>query len=144
MNTARNSQKRCLCLVHTDGMVRSIVVSVARELNLPPVEVYSTPAAALKGLAGRPVEAVMVFVDASPACDFITRLRTGELGWQSEMPLAILAPPLTPERVALLAAFKPARLLVTPFRIKDLILTLEQMLQVERADGLTAVPLAAA
>lgn len=142
MSTSHNPQKRCLCLVHTDGMVRSIVVSVARELNLPPVEVYSTPSAALKGLAGHQVEAVMIFADASPEWDFITSLRAGELGWPSDMPLAILAPALSPERVARLAAFKPARLLVTPFRIKDLILTLEQMVQVERADDVLAAPLA--
>lgn len=133
MSRFGHPQEPCLCLVHDDGMVRSIVASVARELNLPPVRVFSSPDAAYKQIPGQSLDALMILAEGQEAVAFLKKLRTGELNWSVNTPLAILAPPSSSGQIAQLIGFKPARLLLTPFRIKDLITTLEYMTQREAA-----------
>lgn len=122
-----------LCLVHPDGMIRSIVASVVRELNLAHIDSFVSVDSALKQLGRTPLDGFMIWADDAPSVDFTARLRSGSLPWDRDLPLAILAPPSSAVRITQLLAHKPDRLLLTPFRIQTLIETLEHMLQTEKA-----------
>lgn len=112
--TGHDIPRRCLCLVHSDSMVRSIVASVARDLNFPPVEVFNSPAAAIKHIPGHAITALMILADEASSLELLVRLRAGQLDWPSSLPVAILTPPCAPGQVERLLAFRPARLLLTP------------------------------
>lgn len=132
MNSTSDTSVSRLCLVHPDGMVRNIVVSVVRELNLAQIEAFASPDSALKQLGRAPLDGFMIWAEDAPSVDFIARLRSGSLAWNHDVPLAILAPASRAVRIAQLLTHKPDRLLLTPFRIKTLIETLEHLLQTEK------------
>jgi CheY-like chemotaxis protein len=127
--------RQSLCLVHPDRTVRSILAFVAQELNFPPVEVFNTPQAAARFIQTHRPAALMIWTDDPPALELIERIRGAELNCPADLPLVILAPPCSASQVRQWLAFKPVRLLLTPFRIKDLIQTLEQLAQSPAVPG---------
>ena len=70
---------------------------------------------------------LMSLVEGDAALDFLTRLRAGAFRCEADMPVVAMARVVDAALVARLKALDVRRLLLQPFRLHDVIHTLEQL-----------------
>ncbi len=128
MSALRGSPTRKVLLIEPDGLVRGTVASVCRELQLARVRQTISVAAGEQWLKnGEPDALLMSLSEGEVALDFLTRLRAGAFRCDADLPVALMAREGDAALVARLKELDVRRLLLQPFRLRDVIHTLEQL-----------------
>ena len=109
-----------ILLVEPDGLVRGTVASVCRDLQLAHVIQAGSCDLATRLLVG---------------LDLPTRLREGSFVCSADMPVAMTAPGIDATMAARLKELRIRRLLLKPFKIRDLIATVEALLAAATVPG---------
>jgi DNA-binding NarL/FixJ family response regulator len=128
MSVLRGSPRTKVLLIEPDGLVRGTVASVCRELQLARVRQSISVAAGEQWLKnGHPDGLLMSLAEGEVALDFLTRLRAGAFDCDADLPVAVMAREGDAALVARLKELDVRRLLLQPFRLRDVIHTLEQL-----------------
>ena len=128
MTTPGGALARKVLLIEPDGLVRGTVASVCREMQIARVRQAISIASAEQWLkTGVPQALLMSLVEGDAALDFMTRLRAGAFRCDADIPVVAMARVVDTALVARLKALDVRRLLLQPFRLHDVIHTLEQL-----------------
>lgn len=125
MNAAGRPQ---VLLIEPDGLVRGTVSSVCRELQLVRLQQAISVAQGEKWLQAHAGRGLLIsLAEREPALALLTRLRAGELRCEPDIPVAVMVHGADAELVARLKELDVRRLLLQPFRLRDVVHTLEQL-----------------
>jgi DNA-binding NarL/FixJ family response regulator len=128
MSASRGAPRRNVLLIEPDGLVRGTVASVCRELQLARVRQAISVAAGEQWLKeSKPDGVLMSLAEGEVALDFLTRLRAGAFDCDADLPVAVMAREGDAALVVRLKELDVRRLLLQPFRLRDVIHTLEQL-----------------
>ena len=133
-------------LIEPDNLVRGTVASVCRDMNLVRIVQASSLAQGEQCLLARPVQGLMLsLVEGDAALDLLERLRASAFASEAAIPVVVMAGACTKEQALRLKALDVRRLLLQPFRLRDVINTVEQLWPLteldaqQRPSGVTAV-----
>lgn len=119
---------RHVLLIEPDGLVRGTVASVCRDLQIAQVRQMISVASAEQWLkTGMPQALLISLGEGDSALDFLTRLRAGEFRCKADMPVVVMARAVDAELVVRLKELDVRRLLLQPFKVHDVIHTMEQL-----------------
>ena len=125
-----------ILLVEPDGLVRGTVASVCRELQLAHVIQAGSCDLATKLLVDDSLQASIVSLsDCGSGLDLLTRLREGSFPCAADMPVAMTASGIDATMAARLKELRIRRLLLKPFKIRDLVATVEALLAAATVPG---------
>lgn len=128
MTQSLNSPTHWLLVVEPDTVVRSTVASVVRELELAQVHQAASVPLGTQVLGESTVDAlVLSLADADAALELLTRLRAGDFASKPDIPVVVLAPACDGPLALRLKQLEVRRLLLTPFKIRDVVQTLESL-----------------
>ena len=134
MTTPGGALARKVLLIEPDGLVRGTVASVCRDMHIARVSQAISIASAEQWLKiGAPQALLISLAEGDAALDFLTRLRAGAFRCEADMPVVAMARVVDAALVARLKALDVRRLLLQPFRLHDVIHTLEQLWPVREA-----------
>jgi DNA-binding NarL/FixJ family response regulator len=115
-------------LVEPDGLVRSTVASVCRDMQLARVRQITSVAMGEQWLkSGKPDGLLISLTEGDASLAFLTRLREGGLRCDPALPVAVMAREADAALVARLKELDVRRFLLQPFRLRDVIHTVEQL-----------------
>ncbi len=115
-------------LIEPDGMVRGTVASVCRELQLVRLQQATNIAQGEKWLQANADHGLLLsLAERDAALGMLTRLRAGELRCEADIPVAVMVHSANVDLVAQLKQLGVRRLLLQPFRLRDVVRTLEQL-----------------
>jgi DNA-binding NtrC family response regulator len=116
-----------LLLIEPDRMVRSSVSSVCRGMDLAQVHQAATLAIGQQMLQAQRMDAVLVsLAEGEAALALLARLRES----QPRLQMAVMAGSANAAIVPQLKALGIRRLLLQPFKIRDVVLTVEALVEV--------------
>lgn len=125
-----------ILLVEPDGLVRGTVASVCRDLGLAEVVQAVNCELVPKALADDSLSAcILSLTDCDGALDVLERLRQGEFACQADMPVALTATGIDAATAARLKPLRIRRLLLKPFKIRDLVTTVEALVAATTVPG---------
>ncbi|MGE0099507.1 MAG: histidine kinase [Hydrogenophaga sp.] len=128
MSANRPSATRKLLLIEPDGLVRSTVASVCRDLQLARVRQITSVALGTQWLkSGRPDGVLISLTEGDASLAFLTRLREGGLRCDPAIPVAAMARVADAALVTRLKELDVRRFLLQPFKLRDVIHTVEQL-----------------
>lgn len=134
MTTPGGPFARKVLLIEPDGLVRGTVASVCRDMQIARVCQTISIASAEQWLkTGVPKALLISLVEGDAALDFLTRLRAGVFRCEADMPVVAMARVVDAALVARLKELDVRRLLLQPFRVHDVIHTMEQLWPVQEA-----------
>lgn len=132
MTADAGTRNRQLLLLESDGLVRGTVVSVCRQLDIVRVLSATSVARGVESLKAHVIDGLLISVaDREPALDLLARLRAGEFACRPDLPVAVMATSCDQALAVRLKELEVRRLLLQPFRLRDVIHTLEQMLAIQ-------------
>ncbi len=115
-------------LIEPDGLVRGTVASVCRELQLVRLRQATSIAQGEKWMQSNVDHGLLLsLAERDAALALLTRLRAGELRCEVDIPVAVMAASADAELVVRLKELDVRRLLLQPFRLRDVVHTLEQL-----------------
>ncbi|WP_070400466.1 response regulator [Hydrogenophaga sp. PML113] len=113
-----------LLLVEPDNMVRSTVASVCRGLDLAQVHQAASLAIGQQMLQAQRMDALLLsLAEGEAAVALIERLREA----RPEMPVSVMTASADADTVRRLKALGIRRLLLQPFKIRDVVMTVEAL-----------------
>ncbi|WP_439521022.1 hypothetical protein [Hydrogenophaga sp.] len=122
------ARQRILLLIEPDGLVRSTVASVCRDLQLARVRQITSVAMGEEWLkSGRPDGLLISLSEGDASLAFLTRLREGGMRCDAGIPVAAMARDADAALVARLKELNVRRFLLQPFKLRDVIHTVEQL-----------------
>lgn len=125
MNAAGRPQ---VLLIEPDGLVRGTVASVCRELQLVRLQQAISVAQGEKWMQTHADHGLLLsLAERDAALALLTRLRAGELRCEPDIPVAVMVHGADADLVARLKELDVRRLLLQPFRLRDVVHTLEQL-----------------
>ena len=125
MNAAGRPQ---VLLIEPDGLVRGTVASVCRELQLVRLQQAISVAQGEKWMQAHAAHGLLLsLAERDAALALLTRLRAGELRCEPDIPVAVMVHGADADLVARLKELDVRRLLLQPFRLRDVVHTLEQL-----------------
>lgn len=120
--------RRQVLLIEPDGLVRGTVASVCRELQLVRLQQVTSVAQGEKWLQSNADHGLLLsLTEREAALALLTRLRAGELRCEADIPVAVMVHGADAELVTRLKELDVRRLLLQPFRLRDVVHTLEQL-----------------
>lgn len=118
-----------ILLLEPDGLVRGTVASVCRDLRLAEVVQAVGCDSARKAMADDSLKACILSLSACEAAlEILGNLRQGGFSCPADMPVALTAPGIDADTAARLKELRIRRLLLKPFKIRDLVVTVETLL----------------
>ena len=115
-------------LIEPDGLVRGTVASVCRELQLVRLRQATSIAQGEKWMQSNVDHGLLLSLsERDAALVLLTRLRAGELCCEADIPVAVMVAGADAELVTRLKELNVRRLLLQPFRLRDVVHTLEQL-----------------
>lgn len=118
-----------ILLVEPDTLVRGTVAAVCRDLQLGDVVQAVSCESALRIMADESLDAcILSMADGEQCLSLLARLRQGELGCPADVPVAMTAAGIDAATAARLKELRIRRLLLKPFKIRDLVTTVEALL----------------
>lgn len=128
MNTQLPGSTVNVLLVDSDNMVRSIVASVCRDMKLVRLRQAASLALGEQYLLSQRVQGLMLsMAEGDKAIDLLECLRAGEFVCDVEIAVMVMADACTKDQVLRLKALNVRRLLLQPFRLRDIVHTVEQL-----------------
>ncbi len=117
-----------ILLIEPDGLVRGTVASVCRELQLVRLQQVTSVAQGEKWLQSNADHGLLLsLTERDAALALLTRLRAGELRCEADIPVAVMVHGADADLVTRLKELDVRRLLLQPFRLRDVVHTLEQL-----------------
>ena len=121
-------------LIEPDGLVRGTVASVCRELQLVRLQQATTIAQGEKWMQGNVDHGLLLsLAEREAARALLARLRGGELACEREIPVVVMVRGADADLVVRLKELNVRRLLLQPFRLRDVVHTLEQIWPSQKA-----------
>ncbi|MFW2354511.1 hypothetical protein [Hydrogenophaga sp.] len=128
MTQLLHSPTHSMLVLEPDAVVRSTVAAVVRELELAQVQQAASVPLGTQVLTETAVDAlVLSLADTEAALELLTRLRAGEFPSRADIPVVVLAPACDGPLALRLKQLEVLRLLLTPFKIRDVVQTLEAL-----------------
>jgi len=128
MSAMLDSPTHTMLVLDPDAVVRSTVASVVRELGLAQVQQASSVPLGTQVLTETAVDAlVLSLADTDAALELLTRLRAGAFPSRADIPVVVLASACDGPLALRLKQLEVRRLLLTPFKIRDVVQTLEAL-----------------
>ncbi len=128
MSPMHNAPTRIMLVVEPDGVTRSTIAAVVRELDLAQVHQASSISMGTQMLMDLVVDAlVLSLADNDAALDLLIRLRAGEFPSKAGIPVVVMAKACDGALALRLKELVVSRLLLSPFRIRDVVQTLEAL-----------------
>lgn len=117
-----------LLLIEPDRIVRSTVAGVCRGLDLAQVHQAASVSVGLQTLQSQAMDALLIsMADQDAAMALLEQLRGGAYFGAADMPVAVMAHGADAAMVQRLRAFQIRRLLLQPFKIRDVVMTVETL-----------------
>lgn len=130
IHLSRGSSPPDLLLVEPDSLIRSTVAGVCKQLNLARVNQAASVSVAERVVESKSVDLMLVSLnEGDSALVFLERVRSGEWTPVTEVPVAVTAETAHQELVDRVRSIGVKRLLLQPYKIKDVILTIETLRQ---------------
>ena len=118
-----------ILLVEPSSMVGGIVISTARQLKLPRVRQVGTVRHAQTQLEAHEYDGLIVALDDDGlAIEMLRNLRMGGFHSDPALPVAVVAPQMDSALAAELKTLHVRRILLKPFKVRDLITTIEALM----------------
>lgn len=118
-----------ILLVEPDGLVRGTVASVCRDLRLAEVVQSVSCDSATRIMADEALQAcILSLSDCGSGLDLLSRIREGDFNCPADLPAAMTAASVDSAMAGRLKELRIRRLLLKPFRIRDLVVTVESLL----------------
>lgn len=115
-------------LIEPSSMVGGIVVSTARQLNLPTVRQVNSVRHAQTQLESQDYGALIVALDdEGEAMEMLHQLRVGGFHCNPDLPVAVVAPQMDTVLAESLKHLQVRRILLKPFKVRDLITTIQNL-----------------
>lgn len=115
-------------LIEPDGLVRSTVASVCRELELVRMHQATSLAMGEQWLQTWKADGLMLsLADPDAALDLLGRLRSGDFRCEANIPVAVMAPACDADMLKRMKELDVRRFLLQPFKLRDVIQTVEQL-----------------
>lgn len=128
MSRMHNASAQTMLVIEPDGVVRSTVAAVVRDLDLAQVHQAASIPMGAQVLMNTAVDAlVLSLADNDAALDLLIRLRAGEFPSKSGIPVVVMATTCDGPLALRLKGLEVSRLLLKPFRIRDVVQTLEAL-----------------
>lgn len=129
-NPVRGSMSPDLLLVEPDNLIRSTVAGVCKQLNLARVNQAASVTVAERTMELKSVDLMLVSLnEGDSALVFLERVRSGEWASVTEVPLAVTSKTAHQELVDRVRPLGVKRFLLQPYKIKDIVLTIESLKQ---------------
>ena len=126
MSSGSLSSAPQLLLIEPDRIVRSTVASVCLGLDLARVHQAASVAIGLQMLQAQAMDALLIsMADQDAAMALLEQLRGGAYFGAADMPVAVMAHGADAAMVQRLRVFQIRRLLLQPFKIRDVVMTVE-------------------
>jgi len=117
-----------ILLIEPDGLVRSTVAAVCREMRLAQVHQAAHVALGRQLLDAHTFDAWLVSTaEGETAIGLIQRLRAGQFFGGTEVPVAVMSASADRDAVERFKDLKVQRLLLQPFKIRDVVQTVEAL-----------------
>lgn len=134
--TSQGLQLPELLLVEPDSVIRGTVAGVCKQLNLAIVHQAASINVAENTANPRSMDCMLVSLsEGNLAFRFLERVRTGEWGSSSEIPLAVTSDHANDDLIVRVKALAVKRLLLQPYKIKDVVKTIETLRQELQEDA---------
>ncbi len=128
MNTRQTVKPPHVLLIEPDNLVRGTLAGVCRDLGLARIHQATSVSAATGWLGRRDLQGILVALDPEGAAiNMLTALRAGQYACPAHLVVAVMSTTCTVALAQSLKALEVKRLLLQPFKLRDAILTLEQM-----------------
>lgn len=115
-------------LIEPDGLVRGTVASVCRELQLVRLQQVISIAQGEKWMLSNVDQGLLLsLAERDAALALLTRLRAGELRCEADIPVVVMVASADAELVVRLKELDVRRLLLQPFRLRDVVHTVERL-----------------
>jgi DNA-binding response OmpR family regulator len=115
-----------ILLVEHSALIGNIFVSTARQLGLPPIKLVTSSRSARNFMESQCVAGLITSLDDEEAAlMLIEKLRDGQFKSQKNTPVAITTGQCSAELANRLKIFNVRRILLKPFKIRDLVATIE-------------------
>ena len=123
------ARKQEILLIEPNAMVGSIILNTVRQLNLRPIKVATTCKSALTFLENQAYCGLIATLNEQEfALDMLKRLRQGEFKSSPNLPVAVTTLACGTALATQMKELEVRRILLTPFKIRDLIATIEGLL----------------
>jgi len=128
MNGRESGSRTQVLLIEPDSLVRGTVASVCRDMELVHIVQATGLAQGELCLQTRPLRGLMLSLAAGDgALDLLARLRERAFSCDPAIPVVVMAGACTKEQVVRLKTLEVRRLLLQPFRMRDVVHTVEQI-----------------
>lgn len=128
MNAQRFGSAARVLLIEHDSLVRGTVASVCRDMELVQIIQAVSLVQGEQCLHARPLQGLMIsLAEGDAALDLLERLRAGAFPSKAAIPVVVMASACTKEQALRLKALEVRRLLLQPFRLRDVLHTVEQL-----------------
>lgn len=136
MNTHKPVKPPLVLLIEPDNLVRGTLAGVCRDLGLARIHQATSVSAATGWLGRCDLQGILVALDPEGAAiNMLTALRAGQYACPAHLVVAVMSSTCTVALAQSLKALDVKRLLLQPFKLRDAILTLEQMGAAAMAGG---------
>lgn len=117
-----------ILVVEQAALVGSIIVSTARELKMPRVRLATSIRAAEQLLLHHPFSGLILSLNDEPAAlALIQNLRNGTYKTLANVPVAVTTTACSAELANVLRGFLVCRILLKPFKVRDVIMTIRML-----------------
>ena len=117
-----------ILLIEPDNLVRGTLAGVSRDLGIAQIHQSISVAAAQPFLDSPDLQGLLVTLDEEGAAmAMLAELRAGRFACNASLPVAVMSASCTVETAKALKALEVKRILLQPFKLRDAILTLEQL-----------------
>lgn len=128
MNTTKGGSRRNVLLIEPNGLVRGTVSSVCRDLQLARVRQETSVASGELWLRdGNPHGLLISLAEGEAALGLLAQIRAGAFRCDADLPVATMAIGVDAALVERLKTLEVRRLLLQPFKLREVIQTLERL-----------------
>ncbi len=119
-----------LLLVEPNSLIRSTVSAVCQQIALVEVHQAASVAAAEQVLQSHPIDLMLISLNqVEEAFALLALIRGGWWGVTAEMPIAVTVQNANSEMIARIRPMEVSRVLLQPYKIRDVIETVEILCQ---------------
>lgn len=119
---------KAILLVEPSMLTGSIIVSTARQLSLPEVRQVASVRTAQQQLAQRDYAGVIVSLEEQKeAMELLEQVRNSQLAVAASVPVAVTTAQVDAHTADQMRALRVRRVLLKPFKVKDVISTIEML-----------------
>lgn len=128
MNARESGAMTQVLLIEPDSLVRGTVASVCRDMALVRIVQATSLAHGEQHLQSQPLHGLIIsLAEGDSALDLLARLRERAFPCDPAIPVVVMASGCTKEQAVRLKALAVRRLLLQPFRMRDVVHTVEQI-----------------